>query len=373
MDFYLIESRELFPMALLVDDIWISLNFMQKELITSEDFYKNSADYKKMEDPSVKKNMLVRQNTLDLIEEEFETFENLTMSEFSKKLDALEIIIDIDTTSRLFKALTLGKSSTLSCTSFEIFIDTYQAKDEDLQKVNKYLPTNKIRTSEFALKISNSTVVPKAGIGRIALTQKCLYFLEQGTNKRKLIVELKNIKDLKKESYKMFQVCIKIVTHQDEIIYLPIQEERNLWYLLINELCSGIYLSDEFKDPSLQQYAAKNVLLIDCVFRSGLDSRTSHFNDLHGAVECLNYYTTFDKESSNQNSTDAKRILHLRLNPFNREFQKFSIDTMVHVSSDETLWCGIGNRIKIYEAIMLSGEIDDILFDSRIVRASFIL
>jgi len=105
--------------------------------------------------------------------------------------------------------------------------------------VNKYLPTNKIRTSEFALKVSKSTVVPKAGIGRVALTQKGLYFLEQGTNKRKLIVELKNIKDLEKESYKMFQACIKIVTREDEIIYLPIQEERNLWYLLINELCSG--------------------------------------------------------------------------------------------------------------------------------------
>ena len=46
-------------------------------------------------------------------------------------------------------------------------------------------------------------------------------------------------KEEEKESYKMFQACIKIVTREDEIIYLPIQEERNLWYLLINELCSG--------------------------------------------------------------------------------------------------------------------------------------
>jgi hypothetical protein len=39
---------------------------------------------------------------------------------------------------------------------------------------------------------------------------------------------------------------------------------------------------------------------------------------------------------------------------------------MVYVSFDETLWCGIGNRIKIYEAITLSAEIDDIILDSRI-------
>ncbi len=41
---------------------------------------------------------------------------------------------------------------------------------------------------------------------------------------------------------------------------------------------------------------------------------------------------------------------------------------MVYVSSDETLWCGIRDRIKIYESVTLSGEIDDILFESRIVR-----
>ena len=40
---------------------------------------------------------------------------------------------------------------------------------------------------------------------------------------------------------------------------------------------------------------------------------------------------------------------------------------MVYVSADETLWCGIGNRIKVYEAITLSGEIDDIKVESRIV------
>ena len=39
-----------------------------------------------------------------------------------------------------------------------------------------------------------------------------IYFLEQGTNKRKLLVELKNIKILEKDTYKMFLTCIKITT-----------------------------------------------------------------------------------------------------------------------------------------------------------------
>jgi len=35
--------------------------------------------------------------------------------------------------------------------------------------------------------------VPNHGIGRVVLTQKCLYFLEQPTNKRKLLTDLDNI------------------------------------------------------------------------------------------------------------------------------------------------------------------------------------
>jgi hypothetical protein len=135
-DLYSIESRELFPRALLVDDIWSSLNFMHKEQLTGEHFYKTAPDYKKMDDPNIKKN-LARSSSIEQVGEDCEQVENLTLTEFSKKLEALEIIVDIDTTSRLFNALTLGKNSTLSCVSFQIFVDTYQAKEDELQKVNQ--------------------------------------------------------------------------------------------------------------------------------------------------------------------------------------------------------------------------------------------
>ena len=89
-----------------------------------------------MNDPNIKKN-LVRSGSIEQVGEDCEQVENLTLTEFSKKLEALEIIVDIDTTSRLFNALTLGKNSTLSCVSFQIFVDTYQAKEDELQKVNQ--------------------------------------------------------------------------------------------------------------------------------------------------------------------------------------------------------------------------------------------
>ena len=85
--------------------------------------------------------------------------------------------------------------------TFEIFIDTYKLKENELNKIKKYLPANKLRTKEFALKISHHTLVPNYGIGNLVLTQKCLYLLELGTNRRKVITEIKNIISIEKSQY----------------------------------------------------------------------------------------------------------------------------------------------------------------------------
>ena len=63
--------------------------------------------------------------------------------------------------------------------------------------------------------------------------------------------------------------------------------------------------------------AAKNVLLIDAVCQSGLDSTAVHSKDLKKSINFLIYYTKFE-ENLDQNSYDAKQILHLRIKPSNR-------------------------------------------------------
>ncbi len=74
-----------------------------------------------------------------------------------------------------FNPIYFSKFQALNTSSFELFIDTYKLKEDELQKVYKYLPTNTLRNNEYALKLSNSIVVPKVGIGRIVLTQKWLF------------------------------------------------------------------------------------------------------------------------------------------------------------------------------------------------------
>ena len=106
--------------------------------------------------------------------------------------------------------------------------------------------------------------------------------------------------------------------------------------------------------------AAKNILLIDSICQSGLDSRTIHSMDLQKAINSLIYYTSFE-ENIDENLNDAKQILHLRIKPFSRGNENHSIETMAYVAKDDTLWCGHGSHIKIYEmeAITISHEIGE--------------
>ena len=110
------------------------------------------------------------------------------------------------------------------------------------------------------------------------------------------------------------------------------EEERNLWYLLINELCNAIYLSKENKDSTLIQYAAKNVLLMDAVAASGEDIRTTHHHDLARAISYLEYYTVL-KNNSNQTSMDTKQTLSIRIRTSSLEFSssRYTINDCIKI------------------------------------------
>ena len=58
--------------------------------------------------------------------------------------------------------------------TFDLFVNNYQMKEEELEKISKFLPSNKLRSMEFPLKVSNNTIVPNHGLGRVVLTQKWL-------------------------------------------------------------------------------------------------------------------------------------------------------------------------------------------------------
>lgn len=68
-------------------------------------------------------------------------------------------------------------------------------------------------------------------------------------------------------------------------------------------------------------------------------------------------------------SKDAKKILHLKINPSIREYTHQSVESIVYLNIDDypTVWCAIGNRIKIFDAITWNDEITDMKFENKIV------
>lgn len=73
---------------------------------------------------------------------------------------------------RLFDALTMQESKEIDLQTFELFVEYWFMKEDELLRLKKYLPKNKFRSHEHALKISNQVIRTNHGIGRIVLTQK---------------------------------------------------------------------------------------------------------------------------------------------------------------------------------------------------------
>jgi hypothetical protein len=93
-------------------------------------------------------------------------------SEFCERLDQLDFRLDSTTSKRLFDALTMQESKELDLQTFELFVEYWFMKEDELLRLKKYLKKNKFRSHESALKISNQVIRTNHGIGRIVLTQK---------------------------------------------------------------------------------------------------------------------------------------------------------------------------------------------------------
>ncbi|RNA08615.1 DENN domain-containing 3-like, partial [Brachionus plicatilis] len=347
-DFFQIDSKNLFPKELIKENILPFLPISQIEKIKSQDYYISSEDFKKFDDDNENENNSAFGNSINSLDtfEDIEFLNDLKFDEFTQKLIFLEIRLDNEISRRLFDALTIGNSK-LDFATFEIFIDTYQLKESELNKIKKFLPKNKIRTKEFALKISNHTLVPNYGIGNLVLTQKCLYLLELGTNKRKVITEIKDIISIEKTQYNngLFnsKSALKINT-LNEAVHISPDNEVNVWYLLFNELCSSFRIANETKDSSVVQLAAINVILMDSVLQSGLNSIANHSRDLDKSIKYLCFYTLYKSELSKLNmSKDAKKILHLKINPSIREYTYQSVESIISADIDgyPTVWCAV--------------------------------
>jgi hypothetical protein len=95
-DFYQIESKELFPRSLIVDQIWPTLNSIQKETIKSQSFYANAAEHKRLNENEKKEHMrfINSLNSLDIIQYEYENLSDICESDASFCFENLKALLD---------------------------------------------------------------------------------------------------------------------------------------------------------------------------------------------------------------------------------------------------------------------------------------
>jgi hypothetical protein len=138
-------------------------------------------------------------------------------------------------------------------------------------------------------------VSKKDGPGRLLLTQKRLYFLSEARTAAQLLTELKNIVSIDKyqhqSGFSLAKPGIKVETSstaassslqrdssltlkakssslekEDKmtiVLLFKNQQEQNLWYSIMQELWSGLTISNQQCDVSVLSLASRHITLMD--------------------------------------------------------------------------------------------------------------
>ncbi len=63
-------------------------------------------------------------------------------------------------------------------------------------------------------------------------------------------------------------------------------------------------------------------------------------------------------------------LLHLRINASGKNIEKNTIESIISVDFDDclTVWCAVGNRIKIFDSNSWAYEISEIKIKEKIVK-----
>ncbi|CAM4758151.1 unnamed protein product [Rotaria magnacalcarata] len=279
-DLYLIENPNLFPreyietvvLSRLADECLLDLFF-------NESYYTNAPEWKKLRTRATSQRMSIidlersggfldDENSVEpgiegALDNEWNIIEkNLTYEQFSEHVHHSRIVLDNETTQKLFNALmywtdstitktlkkdktltankssettkptprrlsitgttlidtltmlngvgrgnqnatvssksSISSNSTLPIVLFESFLDNWQRTNAEKVRMNRCLPEDR-QKKESILKISSSGIVSKAdGPGKLLLTQKRLYFLPETRSFARVLTELVNITSVEK-------------------------------------------------------------------------------------------------------------------------------------------------------------------------------
>ncbi|XP_019617858.1 PREDICTED: DENN domain-containing protein 3-like [Branchiostoma belcheri] len=287
---------------------------------------------------------------------------DVDLHEFSKHIRLLDIAVDSEVIERLFQSLTLQDTNYLDPDTFSIFYDCWKETELDNSRVACQLPEDCLTREEGVLKVSR-LIRCDLGTGRLILTHKRLLF--RTGDRTEEVVRIRDIKNLEKFQYNTVLTsadALKIYSKVDDQSPFTaiLKEERNQWFMLVQELWCGRNIAEGTKDSQVVHQAAQNVLLINAVVLSGDYEECAHFDGVEKAAENLCYFTKRRKEGKDKLPQETTEVLIQRVNPSQDETVRNTVEALLYTSGDNSkgdnrsspqLWCAMGSgQVKVYDA-----------------------
>ncbi|XP_067904782.1 DENN domain-containing protein 3-like isoform X2 [Heterodontus francisci] len=202
----------------------------------------------------------------------------LNKQDFGIHIQAAGIVSNPNTTDRLFDLLTGGQQKPIEPKMFnELYSHWNEVKSEvDSLTLAPEVMKNLLENERIS-KVSNP-VKTSYGLGRVVLSQKRLFLLTEAHPYCKEIARFRDIEEVESclpmSIFPLKILALKIkVRNKKEPFIANLKSERDLWKVMIREMCAGKFLADRHKDTQYIQQALNNIQLIDAVAKCRLHPR----------------------------------------------------------------------------------------------------
>ncbi|XP_048406554.1 DENN domain-containing protein 3-like [Stegostoma tigrinum] len=284
----------------------------------------------------------------------------LNKQDFGIHIQAAGIVNNPNNTDRLFDILAGGQQKLIEP---KMFNELYSRWNEIKSEVdNMTLPPEAMQNlleNERITKVSNP-VKTSYGLGRVVLSQRRLLLLMEAHPYCKEIARFRDIEEvefcLPVSIFPLKILALKIkVRDKKEPFIANLKSERDLWKVIIREMCAGKFLADRHKDPQYIQQALSNIQLINAVAKCSFHQRPM---TIASKLAYLDQTAGQEPPALPRMTSDAlKHTLHLT----DSNSPPYAVDVLLYVpgnldpcESADThpkLWCGLSDgRVMTYNA-----------------------
>ncbi|XP_072371450.1 DENN domain-containing protein 3-like isoform X2 [Scyliorhinus torazame] len=284
----------------------------------------------------------------------------LDKKEFGIHIQASGIVSNPNNTDRLFDILAGGQQKLIGPKMFnELYAHWNEIKSElDSITLAPEVMKNLLENERIS-KVSNP-VKTSYGLGRVVMSQKRLFLLMEAHPYYKEIARFRDIEEVESclpvsiFPLKILALRIKVRDRKDPFI-ANLKSERDLWKVIIREMCAGKFLAERHKDPQYIQQAVNNIQLINAVAKCSLHQRSM---SIASKLAYLDQTAGEEPPTVPKMTSDAlKHTLHLS----DSNSAPYAVDVLLYVpgnldpcESADThpkLWCALSDgRVMMYNA-----------------------